>query len=160
MYMSESDIYLYWGGCIVTYLNNPYRVMGATPEGLQLSDALHPEGLITVPLSEVNTHIPPLGWVRVGTEWVYLYRVPARRVKKGYCQESIGCVGIGGAPHRVDVYRAAVINQLWKKPRKHPEILELDDGRKFYGTDLVMNNGQDVVGKEKLSGYVRSLCTH
>ena len=98
-----------------------------------------------------------LGWVKVGTEWLYIYRVPARRIKKGYCQETLGFATTNGLGNKVSYDRTSILQQLWKKPRKYPEVLSLPNGRIYYGTELVVDGGVDVEGKEKLAGYVRSL---
>jgi len=155
MEISDNDLFNYYSNCIVTYGGDPYRVTGVVNNKFFLAPILGGEPK-EVHFVEVDTKIPPLGWIKAGPDWVYLYRVPQRRTRKGYCQELIGGLHISGTPTRVAYDRPSVVRQLWKKPRKHPEVLILED-KAYYGTDLVLVNGEDVVGKEKLSGYVRSL---
>lgn len=157
MEVSDRDLYNYWSGCIVTYKKEPYKFLGCTEKMVDLASALG-TGTIRVPFDDIDTTLPKLGWVRVGPVWVYLYRIPLRKIRKGYCQETLGGIGIDGHPVRFYYDRQSLLRQLWKKRRPHPELLSLPDGSVMYGTELVISsNGEDIVGKEKLSGYARSL---
>ena len=155
MYISDGDLVNYYLNCIVTHKGDPCKVINVANGRFTLLPMLGGEAK-EVLFEDVDTKIPPLGWIKSGQDWVYLYRVPQRRARKGYCQELLGAYHIGGNPTRVTYDRPAILRQLWKKPRKHPEVLSLGD-KAYYGTDLVLDNGIDVVGKEKLAGYVRSL---
>lgn len=157
MDVSDQDLRSYFGSCIVTFDGDPCKVLDVT-EGRFLLLNMLTGAETSEHHSDVNTHIPTLGWVKVGAEWMYMYRVPARRIKKGYCQETLGFCNTSGIGSKVSYDRTAILQQLWKKPRKHPEVLALPDGRIYYSTELVVDvGGVDVEGKEKLAGYVRSL---
>lgn len=157
MDVSDQDLRSYFGNCIVTFEGDPYKVLDAAGGRFLMVNMLNGKE-VSEHHSEVNTHIPTLGWVKVGTEWMYMYRVPARRIKKGYCQETLGFCTVGGVNHKASYDRVSILQQLWKKRRKNPEVLALPDGRIYYSTELVVDvGGVDVVGKEKLAGYVRSL---
>ena len=156
MEVSDQDLRSYFGNCIVTYKGDPCKVLDVSNGNFVMINMFKGEDVVA-PHSEVDTHIPTLGWVKVGTEWLYIYRVPARRIKKGYCQETLGFATTNGLGNKVSYDRTSILQQLWKKPRKYPEVLSLPNGRIYYGTELVVDGGVDVEGKEKLAGYVRSL---
>lgn len=114
-----------------------------------------------VPVAALAFTLPPLGLVAYQGHWFHLSRQPARRMRKGYHQETITCTPIAGHYRdHPETMSSDIVRQVWygNVDRISTNIVVHGDGV-FYATDKVASldpegNVAFIPNKEKLGEFV------
>lgn len=170
----RTDMCQYYRHSIVTYINPQGERIAASVndfrgEGEDLIAVVHllrQEGdwsePQTVPLSQLDLSIPPLGPVFISGAWIHLQRVPARRMRKGYNTETISWAFLEDSPIGIDygVTSEEVVRQVWYgQPDRISNSVVVWGKGIYYMTDKVAtidDEGQVILipNKEKLGEFV------
>lgn len=170
-----SDMSAYYRGAVLTYSDPttgqvPAYVHGFDGTNEELRACIQPlyqkskdwETQRWVPVETLDFTLPPLGLVEIDKNWFHLSRSPARRMRKGYHEETIQWSFLEGTSRHPDVQvtHTAVVKQLWfgNESRITPNIVVWNKGI-YYMTDKVAtvdDNGQVelIPNKEKLGEFV------
>lgn len=165
----RSDFKNYYRHSFVTYKGSCAQVLDFSGNGnglkahIALLDGNHWCEPTVVMAHNLDFTIPRLGFVEHNKSWYFLSRKPARRMRKGYCDESIEALNMGpNISYRFSVSLPEVLNQVWngnKNRISHDSVIIGD--KVFYQQSVVgdIKKGKIVLvpGKEKLGEYVCKL---
>ena len=150
MFISDNDLRSYYRGTMATYQGKPVFCHEFQDGMATVTFPLEPgDAAIQVNARDLDHTIPTLGWVKYGAKWIYLYRLPQRKMTKGYCGSLIKAVQTSGLECDFNAFNSAVLNQLWFKRRPHPQVI-LSGPDLYYQTERVGHQGSAIEGKEKL----------
>lgn len=117
----------------------------------------------TVPVSELDLHLPDLGWVKYEDNWFHLSRNPQRRMRKGYGEDMIRFTSTHEYGNHCPVTHTSILVQVWygNEDRVSNDCI-IHNRNIHYYQDIVATIDEEgnvipVIGKEKLGEFVCKL---
>lgn len=172
----RTDMEHYYRHSVVTYINPEGTRLAASVncfrgDNDELTVDIHvlppdPDStwasVINVPFETIDWCIPPLGAVLLDGHWFQLQRVPARRMRKGYHNETISWAFLEDSEYNegYDVRDERVVRQIWygQPDRISNNVVVWNKGI-YYTTDKVATIDDEgnvllIPNKEKLGEFV------